>query len=173
MSKFATINFQQWIDDHRELLKPPVGNKVVWKDREFIIMVVGGPNTRKDFHFNAGEEFFYQIEGDINLKVMDEGKEVNIPIKEGEIYLLPARVPHSPQRPANTIGLVVERKRSEGELDGFLWYCEDCGYKLHQEYFKLTDIVSQLPPIFEKYYSDENLRTCSECDKVMEAPVKS
>src|SRR5262245_51247890 len=112
------LNFKAWIDEHRHLLKPPVGNKMVYEDSEFIIMVVGGPNARKDYHFDEGEEFFYQLEGDITVKVVEDGKPRDVRIREGEIFLLPARVPHSPQRPANTVGLVIERKRETEELDG-------------------------------------------------------
>lgn len=173
MSNYAAINFKQWIDDHRHLLKPPVGNKLVYDDHEdFIIMVVGGPNARKDFHYNEGEEFFHQLEGDMVLRVMDGAKAVDIPIREGEIFLLPPKVPHSPQRPANTVGLVVEKKRKGEELDGFQWYCENCGNKLYEEYFHLKDIVTQLPPIMEKFYSSVELRTCKECGAVMEPPQK-
>lgn len=166
------FNFKQWIDEHRHLLKPPVGNQQVFEDAEFIIMVVGGPNTRKDYHWEEGEEFFYQLEGDINLKLIVDGKPLDMPIKEGEIFLLPAKVPHSPQRPANTVGLVVERKRREGELDGFQWYCENCGELLYDEYFPLTNIVSQLPPIMERFYASEENRTCKKCGTVMEPPQK-
>ena len=123
MSNFQSINFKKWIDDHRHLLKPPVGNKMVFEDHEnFIVMVVGGPNARKDYHYNESEEFFHQLEGDITLKVIDNGKPVDIPIREGEIFLLPPKVPHSPQRPANTVGLVIEKKRSEDDKDGLQWY---------------------------------------------------
>ena len=104
------INFKEWIEQNREMLRPPVCNKVVYQDTEFIIMVVGGPNSRKDYHVDEGEEFFYQIEGDMTLRVMDSGKQKDINIKEGEIFLLPPKVPHSPQRFANTVGLVIERK---------------------------------------------------------------
>ena len=99
------FNFQKWIDEHRDLLKPPVGNKQVYEDAEFIVMVVGGPNARKDYHFNEGEEFFYQLEGDILVKIQEDGKAVDVPIKEGEIFLLPPRIPHSPIRPADSVGL--------------------------------------------------------------------
>ncbi len=173
MANFQSINFQKWIDDHRHLLKPPVGNKMVFEDTEdFIVMVVGGPNARKDFHYNEGEEFFYQLEGDITLRVMDGDKQVDIPIRQGEIYLLPPKVPHSPQRPANTVGLVIERKRREGEKDGLMWFCEKCGNKLYDEYFKLENIVSQLPPIMERFYQSEVLRTCKKCGTVMQPPQK-
>ncbi len=116
------INFKEWIDDNRSLLKPPVGNQVVYEDTEFIIMVVGGPNTRKDFHVDVGEEFFYQLEGDMLLKIIDDNRVKDVKIKEGHIFLLPPNIPHSPQRFKNTVGLVVERRRNKGELDGFQWY---------------------------------------------------
>ena len=171
MSKFKAFSFRQWIDDHRHLLKPPVGNKMVFEETDdFIVMVVGGPNARKDFHYNEGEEFFYQIEGDINLRVMDGDEVVDIPIREGDIYLLPPKVPHSPQRPANTVGLVIERKREKGEKDGFQWYCEKCGNKLYDEYFKLENIVTQLPPVMERFFASEENRTCKNCGHLMEAP---
>lgn len=174
MSKFAAFNFKKWIEDHRHLLKPPVGNKMIFENTDdFIVMVVGGPNARKDFHYNEGEEFFYQIEGDINLRVMDGDQVVDIPIREGDIYLLPPKVPHSPQRPANTVGLVIERKRNAGEKDGFQWYCEKCGSKLYDEYFKLENIVTQLPPIMERFYQNEANRTCNNCGAVMEPPKKA
>jgi len=165
------FSFKQWIDDNRHLLKPPVGNQVVYSDnKDFIVMVVGGPNSRKDYHYNETEEFFYQLEGDIILRIIEEGKAVEIPIHEGEIFLLPPKVPHSPQRPANTVGLVMEIKRNHGEKDGFMWFCESCNNKLHDEYFYLTDIVKQLPPVMEKFYSSAELRTCKNCNSIMEKP---
>ena len=133
-------------------------------------MVVGGPNARKDYHFEEGEEFFYQIEGDITLKVIDNGEQKDIPIMEGEIFLLPPKTPHSPQRPANTVGLVVERKRLEGEMDAFMWFCESCNAKLYEEFFPLTNIVDDLPPILNRYWENEEHRTCDECAAVMEKP---
>ena len=165
------FSFKQWIEEHRELLKPPVGNQTVYKDNDdFIVMVVGGPNKRKDYHYNETEEFFYQFEGDIVLKIMEDGKPVDIPIKEGEIFLLPPKVPHSPQRPANSIGMVMELVRKHGEKDGFMWFCENCTDKLYEEHFDLTDIVKQLPPLMEKFYASEHLRTCKNCGHVMQKP---
>lgn len=164
------FNFRDWIDEHRHLLKPPVGNRQVFENAEFIVMVVGGPNARKDYHFNEGEEFFYQVEGDITLKVIDDGTPRDIPICEGDIFLLPARVPHSPQRPADTVGLVIERKRLPGEKDGFMWFCEECGEKLYDEYFTLENIVTQLPPIMNRFFASEEHRTCGSCGAVMQAP---
>lgn len=157
------INFKKWIEEHRHLLKPPVGNQVVYEDTEFIIMVVGGPNKRKDFHVNQSEEFFYQIEGNMILKIREGSEIKDLPINEGEIFLLPPRVPHSPQRMENTVGLVVERKRNEGEKDGFLWYCDACGAKVYDTFFDLTDIVKQLPPIFEAFYGNDENCVCKKC----------
>ena len=162
------INFKEWIEENRHMLKPPVCNKVVYEDTEFIIMVVGGPNTRKDYHVDEGEEFFFQIEGDMQLKIMESGKNKDIHIKEGEIFLLAPKIPHSPQRFDNTVGLVIERKRNINELDGFQWYCDTCDNLLHEEYFHLTDIVEQLPPIFENFWGKIELRTCKNCGSVLE-----
>ncbi len=164
------IDFKKWIDENRHLLKPPVGNQVVYKDTEFIVMVVGGPNARKDFHYNEGEEFFYQIEGDMTLPIIENGKVKNIEIKEGEIFLLPPRVPHSPQRGPDTIGLVIERQRKEDELDACIWYCENCNNELHRAEFHLGDIVTQLSKLLEEFYSDESMRTCNNCGAIMEVP---
>ncbi|QDH78781.1 3-hydroxyanthranilate 3,4-dioxygenase [Echinicola soli] len=169
MALTKPFNFKQWIDDNRHLLKPPIGNQQVYKGNEdFIVMVVGGPNSRKDYHYNEGEEFFYQLEGDIVLKVIDEGQPKDIEIKEGEIFLLPPKVHHSPRRPANTVGLVIERYRNEGEEDGFIWYCENCGNKLYEEYAAVTDIVTQLPPIMERFWSNPENTTCTSCGTKME-----
>lgn len=170
MSIRRPFNFKQWIDEHRHLLKPPVGNKCVYEDAEFIVMVVGGPNSRKDFHYDEGEEFFYQLEGDIKVVIQEDGKAVEVPIKEGDIFLLPPRVPHNPIRGANTVGLVIERKRREGELDGLLWFCEKCNQKLYEEYFELEDIMTQFQEVFKRFYGSEEHRTCKKCGAIMEPP---
>lgn len=166
------FSLKRWIEDHRHLLKPPVGNKRIWTDSEFIIMVVGGPNSRKDFHYNEGEEFFYQLEGDIVVKIQEDGRCVDVPIKAGEIFLLPPRVPHNPCRPANTVGLVVERRRRPGEKDGLLWFCEVCNHKLYEEYFPLNNIETDFGRVFQKFYGSEDLRTCKNCGSVMEPPAQ-
>jgi 3-hydroxyanthranilate 3,4-dioxygenase len=166
------FNLHKWIDENRHLLKPPVGNQTMYQNTgDFIVMVVGGPNSRKDFHYNESEELFYQVEGDVSVRIQEDGKIVEIPIKQGEIFLLPAKTPHSPQRGANTVGLVIEKVREGTETDGFLWFCESCGNKLYEEYFQLTDIVTQLPPVMERFYSDQDKRTCKSCGAVMEPPT--
>lgn len=167
------FNFKAWIDENRHLLKPPVGNQVVFKGNDdFIVMVVGGPNSRKDYHYNEGEELFYQLEGDIFVDIMQDGKPERLNIKEGDLFLLPPRVPHSPQRGPNTVGLVIERYRKGNEKDGFFWYCEKCNHKLHEDFINLTDIVKELPIVMEKFYSSIELRTCKQCGTVMEPPKK-
>jgi 3-hydroxyanthranilate 3,4-dioxygenase len=157
------FNFKKWIDENRSLLKPPVGNKVVWKDHEFIVMVVGGPNARTDFHVNQSEEFFYQLEGNMTLKVINStGQFEDLRILNGDIFLLPANTPHSPQREAGSVGLVIERRRRDGEVDGLQWYCEKCGNKLYEEFFKLTNIETQFPEVFERYYNSAHVN-CEKC----------
>jgi 3-hydroxyanthranilate 3,4-dioxygenase len=163
---YQPLNLMKWIEENKHLLKPPVSNKVIWKDREFIIMVVGGPNERTDFHVNQDAEFFYQLEGKLTLKIMNpEGKMKDIILNGGDIYLLPARTPHSPQREAHSIGLVVETHRRENELDGLQWFCEQCETKLYEEFFTLTSVETQFPPVFERYYNSTHT-TCSKCNHV-------
>ncbi len=164
------FNLNAWVDEHRHLLKPPVGNKQVYLDNDdYIVMIVGGPNGRKDFHYEDGEELFYQLEGDITLRIMENGAPRDIQIREGDMFLLPPRIPHSPQRPANTVGLVIERYRRDGEMDKLMWFCENCHNKLHEASFPVSDIVTQLPPIMNAFMESEELRTCDNCGAVMEA----
>lgn len=166
------FSFKKWIDENRHLLKPPVMNQVVYKHSDnFIVMVVGGPNSRKDFHYNETEEWFHQLEGDIVVKIVEDGKIVDIPIREGEIFLLPARTPHSPRRPANTVGLVMEVPRPEGVLDGFQWYCENCHEKLYEVKVHVKDIVKDLPVVMNAFYENEQLCTCEKCGQKLQKPV--
>jgi len=166
MSPLKAFNFLEWIDQHREYLKPPVCNRQIFRHSEFIIMVVGGPNSRSDYHEDPGEEFFYQVEGDMVLRIMQDGARVDLPIRQGEMMLLPPKVPHSPQRFENTVGLVIERRRRLEEKDGFLWYCDHCQYPLYAEYLHVSDIEKQLPPVFDRFYGSTKNRTCSACGTV-------
>ena len=169
MSIRKPFNLKAWIDEHRAELKPPVGNRNLYKDAgDYIVMIVAGPNSRKDSHFNDTEELFYQLEGDITVKIQEDGKAVEVPIREGEMFLLPANVPHSPSRPANTVGLVIECKRQQEHKDGLMWFCDKCNNKLHDTYFELTDIEKDFLPRFKEFYSSEKMRTCSKCGHVME-----
>jgi 3-hydroxyanthranilate 3,4-dioxygenase len=166
------FNFSAWIATHRDQLKPPVANKVIWQDQDFICMVVGGPNQRTDFHFDEGPEFFYQIEGVLTLKIMEDGKPRNIVVNAGDIFLLPPRVPHSPQRSASSIGLVIERKRLAHEKDGLMWFCPACHHKIFEEYFVLDNIETQFPAVFARFYGSLAARTCEQCGHVHPAPEK-
>lgn len=172
MSIQQPFNFKNWIEENRHLLKPPVSNKVIWTDSEFIVMVVGGPNSRKDYHYNEGEEFFYQLEGNITVKIQENGQAKEVPINEGDIFLLPPRIPHNPMRTKNSIGLVIERRRREHEKDGLLWFCEKCNHKLYEEYFTLERIETDFQRVFATFYGSQELRTCRQCGTVMEPPAK-
>lgn len=164
------FNLQKWIDEHRDELKPPVGNRNLYKDAgDYIVMIVAGPNARKDYHYNETEELFYQVEGDIVVRIQEDGQAVDIPIREGEMFLLPAKTPHSPIRSEGSIGLVVELKRSADMQDGLLWYCDNCNNRLHESYFRLTNIEQDFLPRFKEYYASDQMRTCSHCGTVMEA----
>jgi len=158
----APINLMAWVEENRHLLKPPVGNRMI-ENGDFIIMVVGGPNARTDFHIDQGPEWFYQLEGEMVLKVQEDGRVRDIPIRAGEIFLLPGGVPHSPRRPPGGIGLVVERRRLPHERDGVVWHCERCNHKLHEEWFTLQNIETDLPRLFALYQADASLRTCDAC----------
>jgi 3-hydroxyanthranilate 3,4-dioxygenase len=132
-------------------------------------MVVAGPNARKDYHYNETEELFYQLEGEITVKIQENGEAVSMDLKAGDMFLCPARTPHSPIRKEGSIGLVVERKRKDTDYkDGLLWFCDNCNHKLHETYFPLEDIEKDFLPRFKEFYSSEEKRTCDNCGHVME-----
>lgn len=166
----APFNLQKWIDDNRDLLKPPIGNKNLYVEAgDFIVMVVGGPNARKDFHYNETEELFYQIEGDILVKIQVDGEVQDVHIKQGDIFLLPAKTPHSPIRGANTVGLVIEKVRKNTTYkDGLMWFCDNCNTPLQDYKFNLENIEVDFLSRFKAFYSSEDMRTCKNCGKVME-----
>lgn len=164
LGRLRAFNFANWIDEHQHLLQPPVGNQQVWKDADLMVTVVGGPNQRTDFHDDPVEEFFYQLRGDMVLKLVDNGEHYDVPLRQGDIFLLPPHVRHSPQRPQpGSVGLVVEPKRAPGLLDAFEWYCFDCLKLVHRSEIDLESIVDDLPPVYRAFYSDEKARTCPHC----------
>ena len=175
MAYSPPFNFQNWIDEHADELKPPVANKQIWPGTDMIVMVVGGGNVRTDYHDDPREEFFYQMKGDMILRVREQGEApTDLHIREGEIFLLPANLRHSPQRPdPDSIGLVVEYSRSEGEMDGFEWFCPNCNELLHRVEVQLKAIDKDLPPLFEAFYGDLDARTCNSCSTVHPAPGDS
>ncbi|MED3981044.1 3-hydroxyanthranilate 3,4-dioxygenase [Priestia megaterium] len=167
------LNLWKFIEEHKDQLKPPVNNKVVWKDSELMFMVLGGPNKRRDFHVDPSEEIFYQLKGDCYVEIInEEGKREVVTVKEGEVYLLPPNVPHSPHRIADTIGIVIERNRSEGELEDFVWFCDECDAEMHRVKVQLTNIEVQVKEAIQEFNSSLELRTCKKCNHVM-APEAS
>jgi 3-hydroxyanthranilate 3,4-dioxygenase len=165
-ARLQAFNFQKWISEHQHLLKPPVGNQKVFEDADMTVQVVGGPNERTDYHDDPVEEFFYQLKGDMVLKVVDDGQFYDVPIREGDVFMLPPHVPHSPQRPPGSVGLVVEAKRQEGELDGFNWYCFSCRALVHRVEVQVAHLVKDLPPLYQAFYDDERARICPNCGTI-------
>ncbi|MGB0788412.1 MAG: 3-hydroxyanthranilate 3,4-dioxygenase [Marinirhabdus sp.] len=163
------FNLNKWISENRDTLRPPVGNKNLYRNAEdHIVMVVAGPNARKDYHYNETEELFYQLEGNIEVHVQDKGKKRTMSLGPGDMYLHPAKVPHSPVRHKNSIGLVIERKRAgTNAKDGLLWFCDNCNHKLHEVYFPLHDIEKDFLKHFKAFYGSKELRTCNNCGQVM------
>jgi 3-hydroxyanthranilate 3,4-dioxygenase len=174
MSIQKPFNLNQWIKDNKHLLKPPVGNKNIYVDSgDYIVMIVAGPNARKDYHYNETEELFYQLEGNITVYIQEDGHKKEMQLSAGDMYLNPAKVPHSPNRSENSIGLVIERKRAgKGFADGLLWFCDNCNHKLHEAYFELHDIEKDFLPHFKEYYNSLEKRTCKNCGTVMETNPK-
>lgn len=164
MSGLAAFNLFQWIEDHKDVLKPPVGNAQIWQDTDFMVTIVAGPNERTDYHDDPLEEFFYQIKGNMTLRIIEDGRVKDVPIREGDVLLLPPHTRHSPQRPEpGSYGIVVERVRPMGKRDAFEWYCDQCGHRIHRREVQLESLVADLPPVFEEYYASEELRTCGNC----------
>ncbi|WP_029260771.1 MULTISPECIES: 3-hydroxyanthranilate 3,4-dioxygenase [unclassified Microbacterium] len=162
------IDFPAWIKENEHLLKPPVNNKAAWTPMgDFIVQVVGGPNQRTDFHFDPYEEWFYQYRGNMHVNIQTPDGLQRIDIREGEMWLLPGNVFHSPQRPEEgSIGIVIERIREEGTLEKFAWFCPNCNAKVHEVELQVRDIVEDLPPVFRDFYESEEGRTCPECGAV-------
>ncbi|TRO67463.1 3-hydroxyanthranilate 3,4-dioxygenase [Christiangramia sabulilitoris] len=163
------FNLNKWIEQNRDSLKPPVGNRNLYKESgDYIVMVVAGPNARKDYHYNETEELFYQLEGNIKVHIQEDGKKKTMHLGPGDMYLHPGKMPHSPERGENSIGLVVERKRiGESGKDGLLWFCDNCNHKLYEVYFPLQDIETDFLKHFRHFYNSEELRTCDNCGEVM------
>ncbi|XP_062980063.1 3-hydroxyanthranilate 3,4-dioxygenase isoform X2 [Elgaria multicarinata webbii] len=152
------VNIEKWVGENRAAFLPPVCNKLMHR-HQLNVMFVGGPNQRKDYHIEEGEELFYQLEGDMCLKIIENGKHKDIYIKEGEMFLLPARVPHSPQRYANTVGLVIERKRLKTETDGLRYYVGESTEVLYERWFYCDDLGTQLTPLIQEFFSSKQYQT--------------
>jgi len=174
MSVQKPFNLNQWVEENRYLLVPPVGNKNIYVDSvDYIVMIVAGPNARKDYHYNETEELFYQLEGSITVYIQEDGQKKAMKLSAGDMFLLPAKIPHSPSRSENSIGLVIERKRAgKGFTDGLLWFCDHCNHKLYEAYFELHNIEKDFLPHFKEFYNSEEKRTCNNCGTLMETNEK-
>ncbi len=159
-----SFNLMGWIADNRALLTPPMVNKPIWRDREFVVMILAGPIVRADYHDDPYEEFFFQLKGNMVLQTIQDGRHRDVPIDEGGVFLLPPHMPHAPQRPEpGSIGLVVERTRPPGVLDGFEWYCPDCATRVHRCEFHIADMATERPRQFAAYYGDIANGVCPNC----------
>lgn len=169
MSIQQPFNLGRWISENRDTLKPPVGNRNLYTGSgDYIVMVVAGPNARKDYHYNETEELFYQLEGTIEVHIQEDGEKKTMRLGPGDMYLHPAKVPHCPVRPEGSIGLVIERKRADMDVDdGLLWFCDNCNHKLYEAYFTLNDIEKDFLAHFKTFYSSKELRTCNKCGTEM------
>lgn len=166
------LDLDGWIRKNAKDLKPPVSNKQLFTGSDDVVLFVsGGPNTRNDYHVNPTEELFYQLKGDIAVRVrpLDGSKPRDVVIREGELFLLPRWVPHRPQRPAGTVGLIVEFPRPEGQLDGLRWYCPECDQLVHEVNWRLKKIDEDLAIIMNNFWNGPVAeRTCRNCGHVIQ-----
>jgi 3-hydroxyanthranilate 3,4-dioxygenase len=167
MLPLVSRDLWQWIEENRAAFQPPVGNKVIWEDSQFTAMVVRGPNARRDFHVDPSDEIFYMLKGDMELEYIDaDRKRRRVAIREGELLLVPATVPHAPHRPADTWGLVIERKRRPDETESLVWFCDRCEAQLHEVTMHVADIETQLREEIGRFDASAQLRTCRVCGYV-------
>lgn len=165
------FNLDAWIELHLPSSRGAIGNREVFKGSDFIFQIIKGPNARNDFHIDPFDEIFYQFEGHIFVDTIEHGKRVRHRINQGEVFLLPKNVYHSPRRPPGSLGLVIERPRSPKEEDGIAWFCENCGQMLHSVTFWCDDIETVLKQHVEGYNKNPMLRTCKQCGTVQDDPT--
>jgi len=166
MKPLVSFGLWDWIEKNRHAFEPPVGNKVIWEDSQFTAMIVRGPNARRDFHVDPSDEIFFMLKGDMVLEYMADGHRCQQTIREGELMLVPALTPHSPHRPADTWGLVIEVKRRPEQTESLLWFCERCDAPLHTVTMHVADIERELKAAIEAFDASVTLRTCPKCGHV-------
>ena len=172
MLPLISRNVWEWIEENRASFEPPVGNKVIWEDSQFTAMIIRGPNARRDFHVDPSDEIFYMLRGNMALEYIDPaGKRQNVVIREGELLLTPGLVPHSPHRPADTWGLVIEKKRGPADQESVVWYCEECDAELDRLTMSALDIEAGLKAALLDFDADEARRTCKACGHVQPEKV--
>ena len=157
------IDLMKWIEQHRHEMKPPVSNKYLYDGEDFFVMIINGPNARNDFHVTNSEEFFYQLKGDIVVRIVEDGKIKDMIVREGNTFFVPGNVPHSPTRPPGTLGLVIERRRPPGETEHLQFYCDHCDQLVHDLEFDCKDIVKHFAQAMEDFWADPDLSTCKNC----------
>lgn len=165
------FGLKDWIDRNRHLMKPPVGNKYLYSGKDFFVMIIAGPNARNDFHKTSSEEFFCQIKGDVSVRIIEDGRIKECPIREGDVFFIPPNVPHSPQRGPGTLGLVVERRRPEGETEHLMFFCEKCHGLVYDKEFDCKDIVEHFAQAMEDFWADPKLSTCKACGTRVTKPI--
>jgi len=160
------FNLQKWIDENRGQWGQ---RRVIWQNSDFIAFVTRGPNRRKDFHVNPGDEIFYQIEGELNLFYLGADNERKLArLKAGELFLLPGHIPHSPRRGEGSWTFVIERTRRPEEMDRFIWPCEKCGHRLYETAVRFDDPGDAVAQATNAMKSDPKLATCDRCGEVLE-----
>jgi 3-hydroxyanthranilate 3,4-dioxygenase len=166
MKPLLSRDLWRWIEENRESFEPPVGNRVIWEDSQFIAMVIRGPNARRDFHVDPSDEIFFMLRGDMVLEYIEAGQRREQVVREGEIMLVPALTPHAPHRPAGTWGLVVEIKRQPHETESLRWFCDRCDALVHEVVMHVADIERELRSAIERFDASVGLRTCTACGYV-------
>ena len=175
MNPLDVFGLWAWIEENRAAFEPPVGNKVIWEDSQFTAMVIRGPNARRDFHIDPSDEIFFMLKGAMTLETLENGKRASRVIREGELCLVPALTPHSPHRPVDTWGLVIEVKRVPTQTESLVWFCDQCDARLHEVTMHVADIEKELKSAIERFDASVALRTCTRCGHVQpeRAPVPS
>ncbi len=145
---------------------------VMWQEEGSLAFVARGREYRSEFHIDPSDEVMYMIKGEMNLhfRSPDGAEDISV-LKEGEAIFTAAGIPHSPRFPPDAFLLVLERKRREGEIDRFHWFCPECDAFLHEETFIVNDY--RLDPVskaYQNFFDSEEFRTCSECGNVMLSP---
>ncbi|WP_428265986.1 3-hydroxyanthranilate 3,4-dioxygenase [Haliangium sp.] len=163
------VDVSGWVE--ASLARPTAAflhHELFW-DQGFIVKLFDGPtpDQRSDFHINTSPEFFYQLRGDMFCRLREHGRVVDVTVKPGEMFVIPALVPHLNRRAPGSLGLVIHQQRQPGAKDAVAWYCDECGHQLHRVDYDFEDLLAQLPPLVRAFLADDDKRTCGRCGWVM------